>query len=63
MKSIKTINWRHHQPHRTLVSSGRNDPHTFKEAMMISRFIDRWFDELLNHTACIDILAGLPDNF
>jgi hypothetical protein len=31
--------------------------------MMISRFIDRWFDELLNHTACIDILAGLPENF
>lgn len=30
---------------------------------MISRFIDRWFDELLSHATCIDILAGLPDNF
>ena len=30
---------------------------------MISRFIDRWFNELLASGACIDVLANLPDNF
>jgi hypothetical protein len=30
---------------------------------MISRFIDRWFDELANWDSYIDMLATLPDNF
>jgi len=34
-----------------------------KEAAMISRFIDRWFDELIAWEHCIDVLANLPDNF
>lgn len=30
---------------------------------MISRLIDRWFDELAPWEAYVDILATLPDNF
>jgi len=30
---------------------------------MISRFIDRWFNELVAWDSCVDILANLPDNF
>lgn len=30
---------------------------------MISRFIDRWFDELVANPYCMDVLAGLPDNY
>ena len=30
---------------------------------MISRFIDRWFDELVALESYIDVLANLPDNF
>lgn len=30
---------------------------------MISRFIDRWFDELVARDSYLDILAALPDNF
>ena len=28
-----------------------------------SKAMNRWFDELVSHACCIDILAGLPDNF
>ena len=38
-------------------------PPTDKEAAMISRFIDRWFDELIAWEPGIDVLANLPDNF
>lgn len=34
-----------------------------QEAIMISNFIDRWFNELLAWEPAIDILATLPDNF
>ena len=30
---------------------------------MISRSIDRWFDELVAWEPYIDVLANLPDNF
>jgi hypothetical protein len=30
---------------------------------MISRIIDRWFDELVAWEPYIDMLANLPDNF
>ena len=30
---------------------------------MISRIIDRWFDELVAREPYIDVLANLPDNF
>ncbi len=36
---------------------------TAQEAIMISRFIDRWFDELVAWDSCVDVLATLPDNF
>jgi len=46
-----------------LQASDQNDLLSAKEATMISRFIDRWFDELVAWEACIDVLATLPDNF
>ncbi len=30
---------------------------------MISRIIDRWFDELAAWDSYIDVLSNLPDNF
>jgi hypothetical protein len=30
---------------------------------MISRFIDRWFEEFVTWESGIDVLATLPDNF
>ncbi len=30
---------------------------------MISRIIDRWFDELAAWEAYVDVLSTLPDNF
>ena len=30
---------------------------------MITRFIDRWFDELAAWESYVDVLATLPDNF
>jgi len=30
---------------------------------MISRLIDRWFDELAAWSDAVDVLATLPDNF
>lgn len=30
---------------------------------MISRIIDRWFDELAAWESCVDVLSTLPDNF
>ncbi len=30
---------------------------------MISKFLDRWFDEFATWDSAIDMLATLPDNF
>lgn len=51
------------RPPSRLQASGQNGLLTAKEATMITRFIDRWFDELVAWEPCIDVLATLPDNF
>lgn len=52
-----------HQQAPRLHTSGQHDLLANKENIMISRFIDRWFDELAAWEPCIDVLATLPDNF
>jgi len=52
-----------HRPPSRLQASDPIDPLAAKEATMITRFIDRWFDELVAWEPCIDVLATLPDNF